>query len=117
LWAGSALGLCCGFVLACFIVWAGSAHSGAVWMVAALALVLGYGFGLGWEFSAKRPPDSSKQSVRAIADRIFGGGVSAQFPGLAVSTSTRARETKLLQQGNPLGEEYPDVMTQEARRL
>jgi hypothetical protein len=27
-----------------------------------------------------------------------------------VSTSTRERETKMLQQGNPLGREYADVM-------
>jgi hypothetical protein len=31
------------------------------------------------------------------------GGVSAQFAGVAVSASTRERETKMLQQGNPLG--------------
>ena len=67
----SALGLCCGLVLACTILWAGSAHSGAVWMVAALALVLGYGFGLGWEFSAKRRrrvrPPSNKRFERSRA--------------------------------------------------
>lgn len=38
------------------------------------------------------------------------GGVSAQFPGAAVSTSTRERETKMLQQRNPLGEECPGLM-------
>jgi hypothetical protein len=31
------------------------------------------------------------------------GGVSAQFAGVAVSASTREKETKMLQQGNPLG--------------
>jgi hypothetical protein len=59
----SALGLCCGLVLACIIVWFGSPHKGAVWMVAALAVVLCYGFSLGWEHSAKRhrrtPPPSN----------------------------------------------------------
>jgi O-antigen ligase len=50
----SALGLCCGVILGCIIIWAGSARTRASWMVAALAVVVGYGFGLGWEFSAKR---------------------------------------------------------------
>jgi hypothetical protein len=42
--------------------------------------------------------------------------VSAQFPRAAVSASTPERETKRVQQENPLGEEVPDVMVWCSRR-
>jgi drug/metabolite transporter (DMT)-like permease len=74
----SALGMCCGLVLACIIVWAGSPHRGSVWMVAALAAVLCYGFSLGWELSAKRRrrirPQSNNRFERSrIASSVSQG--------------------------------------------